>query len=111
MAETTGGLLILSIFGAAMGYCAYQIIQKPHGADNREEFTNESKNAYKYSVEQYGGMKDVWKDFLQYQDVPCNIRYNRADRYMYQPVPPATNSSYDIRDNYFTPPADNSDMA
>lgn len=53
---------------------------------------------------------NVFKSSLKHSDIACNLQQPQR-RYMYQAVPPAKNSSYDVRNPpSFTPAADKSQI-
>ena len=72
---------------------------------------NTFQNQYDNNKEAFSPFNsgETFKSILKQSDIACNLP-QPSKRYMYQPVPPARNSSYDVRNAYFTPAADKSQI-
>lgn len=91
MNTNTGTITVIIILGVSIFFLVY--------------FSSRKQSFEKFSI--YDS-PTVFKPALKRSDIACNLP-QPSKRYMYQPVPPARNSSYDVRNPpSFTPPADRS---
>ena len=80
--------------------------------ENYNSAVNEDPQIWEYEnlreKPQYFDVDTPVPDNLKYNDIPCYLNYNNNKRYMYQAIPPARNSSTDLRNNpVWIKPVDN----
>ena len=66
-----------------------------NGSSNSSNIREQMKGK-KEKFAPYNNTETVFKPTLMHSDIACNVKQPQI-RYMYQAIPPARNSSYDIR--------------